>query len=142
MWSCKIKEFPSFFFFKNNNNNEYPMLIFFKLPFTYQLGRVWSVLIKQRIVSFFLDSPFGGIKSQSMRLCESFVRSRSKLWYELFTRVICTGKTHRYAIQIIFTFCEMFIKEHYVKEMKIFFRPSLVRAVSLKSMIVCICSGF
>lgn len=63
MWSCKIQEFPFFFFFKNNNNNEYLMLIFLKLPFTYQLGRVWSVLIKQRIVSLFLDSPFGGIKS-------------------------------------------------------------------------------
>lgn len=37
-----------------------------------------------------------------MRLRESFVRSRSKLWYELFTRVICTGKNHRFAISYNF----------------------------------------
>lgn len=64
---------------------------------------------------FFLDSSFGGIKSQSMRLREGFVRSRSEHWYELFTRVVCTGKTHGMSLQIMFTFLWVFIKVHYVK---------------------------
>lgn len=99
----RLKNFLlSFFFFQIMIIMNIRVNFFFKLLFTFQLARVWSVLIKQRIVSFFLDSPFGGTKSQSMRLRESFVRSRSKLWYELFTRVICTGKNHRYAISFNF----------------------------------------
>lgn len=57
---------------------------------------------------------------------------------ELYAQVRIIGMP----FHLIFTFCEIFIKEQNVKELKIFFRPSPVRAVSLKSMIVCICSGF